>query len=593
MALLQAVFVGLIALILTPGWLFYLDVTPKLIVLLMGAAALLPFASPVTRPPRIVSFLAIAWIVSLAISSSLSSQPALSWFGSSWRRCGAITQIAILLFAWSVVSRGDRRTMLRAVAIATGLASLYGLAQFAGFDPILPAASYHIGEGVWTIVRPPSTFGHAAYFATWLTMAAFLGVALARIEKMGPWKAVGLACGAVAAVTVLFTGTRAGLLALAAGAAVLFVRRGMRVTRIALASSLAVLLALVALYLSPAGTQLRSRTRWFMEDPWGGARLTLWRDAIAMGLSRPWTGFGPEVFQVEFPHYQSVELSRAYPDFAHESPHNILLDAMVSQGIPGMLALMSLLAVGLRTRDPAIAAALTAGIISQQFTVFTIPTALLTFVTLALALPWTDVPVSGRISDPGRARQQAARRALALAPAFAMLVYLGVRVTCADAYLASAQRNLRAGSFRHADADYERYAAWRLPGTSADLWYSRALFEWGKRQTNPAVQIQAIARSGAAAWQATTTSEEPFNAWYNVAQLSAARNDPEGAEQALRASIAASPNWFKPHWSLARLLQLRGRRSEAQAEAAKALHLDAGKHAEVGATLASLRTDRP
>ena len=58
----------------------------------------------------------------------------------------------------------------------------YGIAQYFGWDPLLPAVAYHIGEGIWTIVRPPGTMGYVSYFATWLAMAAFLGVALAERE---------------------------------------------------------------------------------------------------------------------------------------------------------------------------------------------------------------------------------------------------------------------------------------------------------------------------------------------------------------------------------------------------------------------------
>ena len=39
MAMFQAAAIALIALILTPGFFFYFDVTPKLVVLLAGAAA--------------------------------------------------------------------------------------------------------------------------------------------------------------------------------------------------------------------------------------------------------------------------------------------------------------------------------------------------------------------------------------------------------------------------------------------------------------------------------------------------------------------------------------------------------------------------
>ncbi len=88
---------------------------------------------------------------------------------------------------------------------------------------------------------------------------------------------------------------------------------GGRTVAIAAAASL----ALIGFYLSPAGLLLRSRTRWFVEDPWGGARPLLWRD------------MDPKHSTASFPHYESVALARAYPDFAHESPHNIFLDALV------------------------------------------------------------------------------------------------------------------------------------------------------------------------------------------------------------------------------------------------------------------------
>jgi tetratricopeptide (TPR) repeat protein len=366
------------------------------------------------------------------------------------------------------------------------------------------------------------------------------------------------------------------MLGLAAGAAIWLFRRGWRIPRRALAYAALLPIAVAAFYFSPAGRPLRSRTRWFIEDPWGGARPTLWRDSLAMGLSRPLLGFGPEVFTAEFPRYQSEALARAYPDFAHESPHNIFLDALVSQGLPGVILLALLLLAGLRTRDPAIAAALTAGIVSQQFTVFTIPTALLTFTTVALALPCFE-------TKPGGDR----RIVLALVPVSLALLYCAARYSLADYELARAQSFLQAGDTGSAAAAYGRYTGWRLPGASADLWYSRTLLDLSGSSAAPSLRLQAMTLAGGAALQATTSAEDPFNAWYHAAQLAAARNDVAAAELALRYAIAASPTWFKPHWTLARLLALTGRREEARREAALALRLDAGKHPEVGISLAN------
>src|SRR5262245_65796255 len=123
MALLQAAILGLTALALTPGWLFYFDVTPKIAILLVGAAAAL-FCSG--RAPRWFSLLIVASLLSLGVSTGLSSNPALSMFGTNWRRFGTVTQAAVLVFAWSVArhTAGDPkrvRTVLRCVSMASAL----------------------------------------------------------------------------------------------------------------------------------------------------------------------------------------------------------------------------------------------------------------------------------------------------------------------------------------------------------------------------------------------------------------------------------------------------------------------------------------
>src|SRR5436305_1971245 len=115
MVLFQAICLGLIALILTPGWLFYFDVTPKLAKLLVACAVLLPLAVTGARPRRTAGWLAVLYGASLIASTCFSTHPALSWFGTNWRRFGALSQVAVLIFAWSVAAGGNRRVLLRAV----------------------------------------------------------------------------------------------------------------------------------------------------------------------------------------------------------------------------------------------------------------------------------------------------------------------------------------------------------------------------------------------------------------------------------------------------------------------------------------------
>src|SRR3979411_2238099 len=101
MALLLAAIVETIALIVTPGWLFYFDVTPKLVVLLAGTACAVLW-KPAGRVPRWFSWLLVLTFLSLAISSALSRNAALSAFGTNWRRFGLAAQGAVMLFAWLV-----------------------------------------------------------------------------------------------------------------------------------------------------------------------------------------------------------------------------------------------------------------------------------------------------------------------------------------------------------------------------------------------------------------------------------------------------------------------------------------------------------
>jgi O-antigen ligase len=571
MLMMQAAAIALIALILTPGWLFYFDVTPKLVVLLLASGvALVP-----VRRCKLMGLVMLT-LASLALSTALSPNPALSLYGTHWRQYGALTQAAVLIFAWALSTQTQRigiGVVLRTVSAAGALAALYGIAQYLGWDPILPAAAYHIGEGIWTIVRPPSTLGYVSYFATWLLFVVFLSLALpGRLAK---------ACTALALIAMLLTGTRAAFLGLAVGAVVWLFWRGLRLPRRALSGGLAALLALFVLYLSPAGQPLRSRARWFAEDPWGGARPLLWRDSLRMGLARPLAGHGPETFTAAFPHYESAALARAYPDFAHESPHNIFLDALVGQGIAGLLLLAAWCALGfaaawkIRGKHPdlaaCLAAALAAGIVSQQFTVFTIPTAVIFFATIALAVGLADF--SGDVpAEPVR------RFPFALP-----LLYFAARLAFADHALALAQHDLAAGNPTAAAAHYES------SGHSSDLWYSRALLVAAGKAPVVTVRLQAFQLAAAAGERATRTAEDPFNAWYSLSAMHASRNDAPGAERCLRAAIAAHPTWFKPHWMLAQVLRLESRGEEALREAALAVDLDGGKHPEVARTLQELR----
>lgn len=595
MAILLSAILALLPLILAPGLLFYYDITPKIVVLLAGTAIGLMLArrEAQARSPdlRIFAMLLMAQGASLAVSTAFSSDAALSLGGSTWRRFGLVTQLAMLLFAWFAAQYaagdvGRVRQLIRAIAVAGIPAAVYGIFQYFGWDPLIDRSLYHIGEAPLTIVRPPGTLGYVSYFATYLLSVIFAGAALALTEQSRWWKIAGVAAGVLGTLAVTLTGTRAAMLGLAAGLLFLAVCLKPRVRAWVLAAAAAVVLGMAGFYFSAPGQMLRSRTRWFFEDPLGGGRLLLWRDSLRMCAVRWPVGFGPETFSIHFPQYQSRELARAYPALFQESPHNIFIDALAGQGVPGLAILMGLTALGFyslwkvrhRAEAAALGAALLALLISQEFTSFTLPTAMFFYATIALAVALTSGPVRFPSGKGG------AIRTVCFTLLSALFIAFAVALVGTDAGLVRVDRLIRAGKPGEAAALYARIRRWQPPGVRTDLWYAGAMAGASQKAQSDAESMAAAQQALAAAVRASRNSEEPQNAWLNLAVFYGQRNDSLHTEQSLRAAIACAPNWFKPHWLLAQVLRVAGRLQEARTEAVLAAELDGGKDPEVART---------
>lgn len=584
---------ALISLAILPRLLFSFDVAPKVVLLCLGACAMLAAVRggvarlrSSARGEWFLRVLAVQF-VSLCAALLTSANQGLSFAGTNWRRFGFATQLAVLVFALvsaEILARDTARLRAwLAILCPAGCAiALYGCAQFFGWDPLLPAASYRIGEGEWAIVRPPGTLGHAGYAATFYLHAVFAGAALvtAAVRSWERW--LGLATAALASAAILLSGTRGAMLGWLAGA-ILFAYWLRPAARWWHAAALAVLMAIsVGFYFSPAGQPLRGRVRWSVEDPAGGGRLMMWRDSVAMGAAKWPTGWGLELFSTVFPQFESESLARAYPDFYHESPHNIFLDAWTAQGFAGPLALAALCALGFSTarRSPvqsALCAGFAAALVSQLFLSFTVPTAVWFYFTVAMLVAL----------EPSE-RTRRTIPAWVLAPAGVLAVLFGLQLLASDRLLRAAQQQLAAGNLRAAHASYEASRWWQPRGVTADLWYSRAMLQAVKTQRAAADIAWGLQQAGAAASRAALSSEDRHNALYNLSAFCALRNDLVCVERSLRAAISVAPAWYKPHWALARALSLAGRGGEAAAEAERALRLDGGKHAEVRDTLSAI-----
>ena len=613
---------------LAPHLLFYYDVTPKIAILFVGAAlvfiltafdttfnldSLRAFCGTPLGKAFSVSVLALVAVTGLSVV--LSEHTSLAWYGSNWRRFGGLTQgvclILALILAASTRGSEDRMLpILRAICAAGLVAAVYGILQYFGWDPIQSATTYEAGEGPFRIVRPPSTMGHSDYFAAFLLWPVFLGLALSR---KGSW--LGWASAVTGAIAILLSGSRGALLGLAIGA-LLFVWSAKPRLRVWGTAVAVAVIAFGTFYISPAGERLRARAHWIGEDPAGGARLLLWRDSLRMAAARPWSGFGPDNFVAEFPKFQSVDLARLYPDFYHESPHNLWLDTVSGQGVPGLLAqlgiVLSAIIAGIRSLRVrtelayGLLAGLIAALVAHQFAVFTVVNALYMYLGCALLIS-VNVgqdgilrPVGNRPPDGAKADFQSAAgfhptpRALVFIGGSALALFLLVttfRLVSTDLALASAERGLSAGDASAAAAAYRRAVDLRSSSVTADLYFSR---RWARAAADAPDTLSKLYLAQLAAGSASLATQVPEgspNAWFNVAELGASRNDPASVETALRSAIIQSPNWFKPHWALARLLFLQGRKEEARLESVKAMDLNQ-KDPEVASTLAPILSFR-
>ncbi len=198
-----------------------------------------------------------------------------------------------------------------------------------------------------------------------------------------------------------------------------------------------------------------------------------------MAAGRPLVGFGPDTFTGEFPRFQSIDLSRAYPDFYHESPHNVFFDALVSQGILGFLILIglcTLVVYATRRALPAhsalagtLFATFVAALVAEQFSVFIAPTAFFFYLAVAMLMSLTPSEVKDQQSPN---RWLLAVASVAFSACFA---FFGLSLLVADHMLGRTRHAIEAGDVQGAANAYTQARRWRPDGSSADIYYSRSM----------------------------------------------------------------------------------------------------------------------
>lgn len=80
-------------------------------------------------------------------------------------------------------------------------------------------------------------------------------------------------------------------------------------------------------------------------------RFELWGSGLEMASDRPVVGFGPDAYRFNFPRYQSEQFVEwEGPTAPANGPHNIFVNYLVTEGVPGLFAFLAVVAfAALRT----------------------------------------------------------------------------------------------------------------------------------------------------------------------------------------------------------------------------------------------------
>jgi hypothetical protein len=434
--------------------------------------------------------------------------------------------------------------------------------------------------------------GQAIYYSAYLVPVTLIACSSALTGSERLCVAVQSGIALLGGVAIVLSGTRASLLALAGGGIFLAIgslRAGKPIPPLKLlAGAAAVAACTLTIAFSPLGKDLRMRVDQWRRDI-GGPRLGVWMDTPALIRSRPMLGSGPETFAVEFRKVESAGLSRAYPDFYHETPHNVFLDTLCAQGIPGLLILMALFALPwiAAARGPdsgaslSLQSALVGIFIGSFFASFTLVTALLLWSMTGLI-----VSQSVRVTAA-----EPVWSSLVPGTGFATAARFGAITFLAVAFLLGAQDNRYAvlgdaiaqPDLTKAERAYAAAVSFSMGMPGYELWSSRQFAGLGKSLGNVPDARAAWAKAGDAASLAEERSEERFSAFYQSAALAITAGDLTRAELKARESIALAPNWYKPHLLRGHILQAMGRGREAADELKNGLDLSSPSQSAVTA----------
>ena len=413
-----------------------------------------------------------------ALATGLGIDPGLSVWGSYERSQGLLTLLSYLLLFFVVSARLRTRTQierLMGVVVVTGVPLVcLGVAQALGWRPV-PLVSD---------ARSPvyATLGRSNFLGAYLAMVLPLTAAWAWTARR-QWLRMGGVILVLAELAVIgLTLARGAWLAAGVGLGTLVVvgcwpqlrRAGKRWQKMAIAAGAVAMLAIGLAVAVGLGSAQEGST---------AARRTIWQASVELIGQRPWLGYGPDALGLVFPHRYPPQLVYYQGrGLTVDRAHNLMLDGLVTAGVVGLMAqltvVVALLAVAGRALRravdawgrawlaaclAAVAANLAGNLVSFDVAATTVLAALVMAAIVALSRP-PEEPVPGEGQRlAGRPAWRRVAAGLVILAVCAAVVQANFRPVAADVAARSADRRAGVGDWSGAVSAGERAVAlWRV-----------------------------------------------------------------------------------------------------------------------------------
>lgn len=592
-----------------------------------------------------------AYLLSFIVSTLFATDAYRAFWGDVERGGGLVGILHVALFGVLLLALFRDREWLRYVraTVAVGFVTcLYGAFQYFGVTwvpfarPLAERAESFIGNAAFLATHAIFVMAFAWILGVWERASAgarqTAGVGVGAFMRRYGWRWFSYLTIALAALSVLLSGTRGAMLGLAVGflvGAVLLLRRGALAGR---ARAILWILVGTAVLLGGVFWTTRTAPLWqsvpgfnrlalteqeSLSDTSTEVRLMTWRIAGRSLLDRPVFGWGPE-------HYITAYERRYDPAFAYygetwlDRAHNNLIDIGVTQGVFGILgylamwvALMALVWRSVSGIPRAMLIGFLTAYFVQNLVLFDQVVSYLTFVAL---VAW----IARRRAASSEGSVPVSRAGRGLTVVAAALGVFGIVVAYHVNLLPYAQaktykRSPALGEITQVVAALKKgmhpytYAQWNIRGTGVDAIYQDQYFYYDPYRTNPkfkavgdivlagaeeiiarhpsydirayiryATLLQAMARDDAPYYgkaaevleRALVLAPNRQELYYLLAFSQAGQSRLEEAVETAGKAVALDTRVARAHFHLALMLDASGRQDEAKAELRETERLD-------------------